>query len=87
MKKWRHPELQKGEVFLCNETAKDFRDIGWKTKRIGEVPYNIYGNIVEEDCDMPHSYPVFIQRSEVEQMIKRREKEGKDTKVYEEMLE
>lgn len=90
MEKWKHPELQEGEILVGNETEKHFEESEWKTKRMGEVPYDIYGNIVEEDeedFNMPHVYPMFIQRSEVEQMIERREKEGKDIKIYEEMLE
>jgi hypothetical protein len=55
-----HPEQRSGEINIANSTEKTFRYIGWKTKRFGEVAYDIDGKIV------PGDVPVFIMASEYE---------------------
>lgn len=56
-----HPELRPGEMFLTNESSQEFFDqIVYKTKRAGNVAYDIYGKPVEG------LFPIFAQRSEVE---------------------
>jgi hypothetical protein len=65
-----HPEAQEGEIFFFNVSANlpgmsgldlddTFQSMNWKTKRLGEVAYDISGNYLR------HSRPVFVQRSEV----------------------
>ena len=61
-----HPELREGEIFLNNvkpadEEYQGFAAIGWKTKRLGNIAYNVFGDI------LPHHRPVFVLRSEMEQ--------------------
>lgn len=58
-----HPELEKGEVYLTNVTAKDFHRIGHRTKRMGRVAYDRKGYPIKE---IEGLYPVFVQRSELE---------------------
>ena len=43
-----------------NGILKNFEMIGWRTKRLGNIGYDIYGNIYESGM------PVFVQRSELE---------------------
>lgn len=61
----KHPELQEGEVFLRNTDSVGFRKIGWKTKRQGRTPYDVYGNVINSPS--PNFFPVFVQRSELEE--------------------
>lgn len=56
-----HPELREGEVFLTNTSSEQFGQIGYKTKRLGDVAYDIYGKYVD------NLQPVFVQRSELEE--------------------
>ena len=58
-----HPEAREGEVFLTNSDTKGFvNHIGWKSKRKGEVAYNVDNKPVNS-YDF---FPVFVQRSELE---------------------
>jgi hypothetical protein len=48
----RHPELREGEVLCTNitddaEGQKFYERLRWKTKRLGNVAYDIYGNRLE----------------------------------------
>ena len=68
-----HPELQEGEVFLTNafddripmhiddyvDDRSDWESIGWRSKRMGEVAYDIYGNPING------MFPVFVGRDEL----------------------
>lgn len=67
-----HPELKEGEVFLTNVSnddmsrrimnsrETDWEAIGWKTKRLGNIAYDIYNKIIVG------MFPVFVQRSELQ---------------------
>ncbi|WKZ25512.1 MAG: hypothetical protein QY322_03965 [bacterium] len=65
-----HPETGDGEVFLTNVGDRDpefrffdeddYLHIGWKTKRKGNVAYDINGK------EVYGMKPVFVQRSELE---------------------
>ncbi len=69
----KHSELREGEVFITNigftrlhcpieygdDNRSDWDSIGWKTKRMGEVAYDIYGRPING------MRPVFVQRSEM----------------------
>ena len=68
----RHPELREGEVFISNisdslpsayvnDNRSDWRFIGWKTKRMGQVAYDIYGKPISD------MRPVFAQRAELKE--------------------
>ena len=63
-KKWKHPELTEGEIFLCNSNVKDFGAIRFKSKRWGFQPYDIYNDPVRNKCSGPDVYPVFVDRKE-----------------------
>jgi hypothetical protein len=53
-----HPELMPGEVFLTNDNCENFDEIGYQTKRAGNVAYDIHGNVIEG------LFPVFVKKSE-----------------------
>ncbi len=70
-----HPELRGGEVFITNisnepgpcisigwpgDSRSDWKHIGWKTKRMGSVAYDIYGKPVNG------MRPVFAKKTELE---------------------
>jgi hypothetical protein len=55
-----HPETLDGEVFMFNGTDEDFRDAAWRTQRLGQQAYDIWGNPIR------NKRPVFVQRTEVE---------------------
>jgi len=58
-----HPELRPGEVFLTNSFA-DAKAIGYISKRIGKMAYDIYGNTIEDYV------PVFVSKDEFEKNVK-----------------
>ena len=64
MKEIKHPEIQEGEVFLTNADLDNFKEIGWKTKRLGKVTFNIYGKRFRSES----FFPVFVQRKELEEV-------------------
>lgn len=64
---WKHPELKEGEMFLCNSDIENFALIGWETKRMGNRAFDIYNNIIR----MTSIYPVFVQKKEYEEGMKR----------------
>lgn len=53
-----HPELEKGEIFLCNTANPTASQYDWKTKRVGKVAYNIHGEKAKG------LYPVFRQKDD-----------------------
>jgi hypothetical protein len=55
-----HPEMRDGEVWAFNGTDEHFHASAWRTKRLGEQAYDIWGRPIG-GC-----YPVFVQRTEVE---------------------
>jgi len=56
----KHPELMEGEIWVSNCSEDSYDKIGWKTKRRGEIAYDVNGKVVRE------FFPVFIQASEKE---------------------
>jgi hypothetical protein len=63
-----HPEVREGEAWLTNmlpdriiDGQTDWEAIGYKTKRAGQVAYDLKGNPVEGYL------PVFVQKSEREE--------------------
>ena len=61
-----HPETMYGEVFLHNHFSEikelELPATKFKSERIGDVAYNIFGSIV-----VGYSRPVFVSRKELEQ--------------------
>lgn len=57
-----HPELQEGELFCTNIYDWAVKWILWKTKRVGNTAYDLYGN------EQPKLRPVFVKKSEVIEM-------------------
>jgi hypothetical protein len=55
-----HNERQDDELFLTNTTYDDYYQIGWKTKRQGDIAYDVDGEEVKG------LFPVFIKKFEVE---------------------
>lgn len=64
---WQHPELREGEMFLTNSTEEEYGRIRWMTKRIGEVAYNIRGEVIDS---IDKLFPVFVQKQEYEEGMK-----------------
>lgn len=54
----RHPEEGTDEVFLTNTTLANYRKIGYRTKRTGDVAYDVEGGVIRG------MFPVFVSRSE-----------------------
>ena len=61
-----HPELKEGEMFLTNSPPDGYINIGWETKRMGRQAYTIYGE------ELSGFTPVFIQKKEYEEGMKKR---------------
>lgn len=59
MKQEAHPELRQGEVFVTNST-KLGAEVGWKSKRVGDVAYCKDGTIFTE------GRPVFASLKELQ---------------------
>lgn len=59
-----HPELLEGEVWITNAQEADWNSIGWKTKRAGTTAYDKSGCAI---TTWGRFFPVFVQRSELEQ--------------------
>ena len=70
-KRYQHPELRGEEVFWVNVEVKSFfnglvlfssgfRNIDWRTKRLGGTAYDHKDNVLKT------MRPVFVQRSELE---------------------
>ncbi len=81
-----HPERRPDEVFVTNadddtiftlddDGLSSYQHVGWKTKRRGDVSYDIHGKPLGERW--PHSFPVFVKQSEIA---------AKDPKILERML-
>jgi hypothetical protein len=60
-----HPEAVSGEIFLSNAGPDSFEQIGWKTKRRGETPYDVDGKVVQYYVER-NFRPVFVQVSELQ---------------------
>ena len=60
-----HPELEDGEMFLSNTNEEGYQRIRWKTKRRGEVAYNIDGIIIDKQSI--NLFPVFVQKQEYDE--------------------
>lgn len=72
MRKWeiiegKHPETKDGEMFLTNATKDDFQRIGWKSKRMGNIAYDVNGNSIDPINAL---FPVFVQKQEYDYGMK-----------------
>lgn len=55
-----HPECGGDEVFVGNHHQAGFRELPWKTKRVGNVAYDERGNPLDD----AQFFPVFVKRAE-----------------------
>jgi len=61
---WKnHPEQLEGEVFFSNVDSNHFDTIEYRTKRAGKIAYECNG---KKFGKYPETFPVFIQRLELE---------------------
>ncbi len=58
-----HPEIQPGEVWITNADEETFWEVGWKSKRRGQVAYGNRGQLLNHAW--PGAFPVFAQRQEL----------------------
>lgn len=73
-----HPERLDDEVFITNaddeinfpKGKSSYQAIGWRTKRRGNVPYDINGKPLKDG----RSFPVFVKQEEI-----RVEEDGEET--------
>ena len=54
----KHLEARPGEILLTFATCKIYKEIGWKTKRLGTAFTKVDGALI---------YPVFVQEEEFRQ--------------------
>lgn len=57
----KHPEQHDDEVLIANSSLSDISRIGWKSKRVGIVAYDVYGNPIKG------LVPVFISKQEIKE--------------------
>lgn len=60
-----HPELRKGEMFFSNDNEEGYKRIGLQTKRMGDVAYDVRGNVIK------YLLPTFVQKDEYDANRKR----------------
>ncbi len=60
----RHPELGPDEVWITNTDLEGFSKIKWKTKRMGDLAYDLYGKIIN-GYNGSKVLPVFVKKSEI----------------------
>lgn len=72
-----HPERQTDEFFITNvvEDHPDdlsrrsyFHEIGWLTKRMGNIAYDRHGNVIRDNGGLK-THPVFVKQSEVRESL------------------
>ena len=65
----KHPELRKDEMWFTNlnQEEREMMRIGYRSKRFGNIAYDIFGNEVEG------LVPVFVSREEYEQKMEKYE--------------
>lgn len=59
----KHPEQQSDEVFICNIAYSQVDELGWNTKRLGDVARDVYGKVLSPAS--PVVKPVFVKRAEI----------------------
>jgi hypothetical protein len=60
-----HPEVRPGEEFLMNVTREGFSGIVWKTKRMGDIAYNMSNGTPMSEYGIENYVPVFVKRTEL----------------------
>jgi hypothetical protein len=55
-----HPEATDREVWIGNMFGSDFIHVGWTSKRMGKIAYDVNGKVI------PGFRPIFVARVEVE---------------------
>ncbi len=66
---WFHPELREGESFYKNIPKSAFREVGFPSKRLGEIAYELN----ESSRPVPYAvglmYPVFVKSAELKGLL------------------
>lgn len=60
IKKFKHPECLKSEMFIKNVSVEEFNTLPYLTKRLGNKSYNGLGN----ELDSKNWFPFFIDEKE-----------------------
>ena len=80
---FKHPEQRDDEIYLGNATETEYEVSSWVNKRLGEVAYNHWGQVV---TSRDNYFPMFLARSEVEAKLKLNISD-EERKVYQDMLD
>lgn len=56
-----HPEKLENEIYLGNFEYNDLCFCEWKSKRVGEIAYDVYGQIIHQDYWYNKLVPVEVQ--------------------------
>jgi len=59
-----HPERRPNEVFIGNYPAKAALALLYKSIRIGDVPYDMYGRLANYPGRLQRTSPIFCSLSE-----------------------
>jgi hypothetical protein len=54
-----HPELEDGEMFVLNCHKDDFKNVVYRTKRLGSQAYTRSGDLVSKDVLLPVFAKIF----------------------------
>lgn len=57
-----HPELREDEMFVSNVLISSYENSGWKSKRLGKIPYTSSGVIIIEG--KYNLFPLFRNKNE-----------------------
>lgn len=61
-----HPEQKDDELFIGNASERSFKNILWKTKRKGKIPYSVVTGKPLVDSNL---FPIFITKQEKQDYI------------------
>ena len=75
-KTFSHPELREGEVCLGNIKENEFFSRRWNPKRMGKIPYDIYGEEIAQGENTSKLRPFFVSQAEVERRELRADRYG-----------
>jgi hypothetical protein len=67
--KTQHHECRDGETFLGNADAKGFAACGWKSKRLGNIAYDVQGGVIPASsgrmAGLTPLKPLFVSTEEI----------------------
>ena len=79
--KKHHPEQGDDEIFMGNTVPNECH-IGWKTRRFGQVAYNIHGERIKSGMYVP----AFIKKQEVREALADERLDADRRRIWEKML-